>query len=96
MIVTCELYGFPLKRNYILGLAASLQARVLAQLKIEEEKEERQRRQDIPINAIPTNRSTMNVPLNTAQIKTEGMCELFKRLLSFCFNVNVSFSSRIT
>lgn len=53
-------------------MAASLQARVLAQLKIEEENEERQRRQDIPTNAISTNRSTMNIPLNPAQIKTEG------------------------
>lgn len=58
--------------NSILGLAASLQARVLAQLKIEEENEERQRRQDIPANAIPTNRSAINIPLNPAQIKTEG------------------------
>lgn len=60
------------------GLAASLQQRVLAQMKIKEERDERQKRAEIsPIH----NGSVTITP--TAHIKTEGELYQFKKLRSF-------------
>ena len=51
-----------------IGLAASLQARVLASLKIKEENEERQRRSELSY----TNQNASSLPIPPSQIKTEG------------------------
>lgn len=66
------------------GLAASLQQRVLAQMKIKEERDERQKRAEIsPIH----NGSVTITP--TAHIKTEGKLNhlmQFRKCVSFKFS----------
>lgn len=67
-----------------LGLAASLQQRVLAHMKIKEERDERQKRAEIsPIH----NGSVTITP--TAHIKTEGMCDVCSGFEAFLFEVPI-------
>lgn len=84
------------KRFIILGLAASLHARVLAQFKVEEENEERRRHHDISTNTIPTNQSTTNIQLTPTHIQTEGLyCSISTALLFRWAKNNLSFCTCI-
>lgn len=73
------------------GLAASLQQRVLAQMKIKEERDERQKRAEIsPIH----NGSVTITP--TAHIKTEGQLDLImlqKNLFRFLYILQIELNA---
>lgn len=78
IVCVCTNLNKSIKSHLFEGLAASLQARILAQLKIKEENEERQRRNDLPPQGGSTTGNSRSMPnvsiIQQPHIKTEGTC----------------------